>query len=245
VTDGPTSAQKLWGFTLEARVPQPVQNQPPGHWMLHRGPFAGQESVTWIALGATKAAPGASTPPLDVGAVGIPGVVSYYTIADTPPPRTTDPDGEDPSDQMLQRSLSGTTVGIVRVPAAATPTTLTARLRNLLTQACNELQWVGPGAPVAASLSVAYTPATANGARRTLTSSAAAAARAPLPASCQGPDASLAAAHRALVAGATATARDQLTAFVQQLDGLRANGQINGAGYGLLAGNATYLLNHM
>lgn len=138
-------------------------------------------------------------------------------------------------------------MGIVRVPPNATPTSLTIRLRNLLAQSCNELGWVGPQSQAAANMSVAYSRATANGVLRSVirAPSSVNAVTVPVPATCQSPDAKLAAAHKALVAGATGTARAQLTAFTQELASLRARGQINGAGYGLLGGNAVYILNHM
>lgn len=142
-SNAPGSPGALWGFVLETPTPVAVQHRPStGHWLLNLGVFGGRQSAQWLALGAAKARPGQRTPPLSIGAAGIPDIVSYWVISFTPPPQTDDPDGEPEVNPMLQRSIRGSTVGIVPVPTGATAASLTARLQTLLGRACGELGWI-------------------------------------------------------------------------------------------------------
>lgn len=210
VSNAPSSSGRLWGFVLETPAPLATQAQSStGDWMLHRGVFAGRPTAQWIALGAAKPHPGESTPSLSAGAIGVPDVVSYWMIAYAPPRQTDDPDREPPVSPMLQRSIRGTTVGIVPVPAGATPAALTTRLRDLLGHACGDLGWI-----------------TQQGV-------------------CQSLDVKLGHAQEAFAAGQSATARNELTAFLNELDaqhGAEPGKHVSDAAYALLAANARYLI---
>jgi hypothetical protein len=211
-SNAPGSPGPLWGFVLETPAPVARQVQPStGDWLLNLGVFGGRQTAQWIGLGAAKARPGQHMPSLSVGAVGIPDVVSYWVIAFTPPRQSDDPDREPEINPMLQRSIRGTTVGIVPVPTAATPSSLTTRLRRLLGRACDELGWI-----------------TQQGVCRSL-------------------DVKLGRAQEAFAAGQSTTGRNELTAFLTELDsqhGAEPGKHVNDAAYALLAANARYLLVH-
>ncbi len=209
-TNSTSSPQPLWGFVLETPTAVAVQRRPPiGHWLLNLGIFGGRQSAQWLGLGDAKVSPGHHTPPLSLGAVGIPDIVSYWIIAYTPPPQTDDPDGEPEVSPMLQRSIRGTTVGVAPLPPNATAASLTARLRSLLGRSCGELKWISQAGV------------------------------------CHSLDVKLAHAEEAFNSGQVAVAREQLAAFMSELDaqhGPQPGKYVGDSAYALLQSNASYIL---
>jgi hypothetical protein len=175
VSNSASSPQRMWGFVLETPAPVAAQSRPTsGHWFLNLDDFDGRRSAQWMALGDAKTPAGGHTPPLSVGAVGLPDVVTYWVVAYTPPKQTEDPDREPEENPMLQRSISGKTVGIGPVPSAADAGSLVVRLRSLLRGACGELAWISePGVCRSLAVKLAH-------AQRALASGAPAVARADL-----------------------------------------------------------------
>lgn len=212
-TNAPSSPQPLWGFVLETPVAVAAQRTPAsGDWFTNLGVFGGRQSAQWLGLGDAKVAPGHHTPPLSLGAIGIPDIVSYWIIAYTPPPQTDDPDGEPEVSPMLQRSIRGTTVGVAPLPQNATAASLTVRLRALLGRSCGELHWISQAGV------------------------------------CHSLDVKLIHAAEALDAGQTAAAREQLRAFMNELDaqhGPQPGKHVNDAAYALLEPNVSYILSKL
>ncbi len=208
-----SSPQLLWGFVLETPVAVAVQRTPTrGDWFTNLGIFGGRQSAQWLGGEDAKVPPGKHTPPLSLGAIGIPDIVSYWIIAYTPPPQTDDPDGEPEVNPMLQRSIRGTTVGVAPVPYGATAASLTARLRTLLDRSCGALHWISPAGV------------------------------------CHSLDVKLVHAMEALGAGQIATAREQLTAFMNELDaqhGPHPGKHVGDAAHALLLPNASYILSKL
>jgi hypothetical protein len=89
---------------------------------------------------------GQSTPELTIVARVIPDLVRYWAVPDlvSHPPRFRDEDGTD--DPYFIFGDSGTTVGIVPVPAGSTPASLAGRLLGLTRRTCGRLGWISkPG----------------------------------------------------------------------------------------------------
>jgi hypothetical protein len=250
VANAATSPRRLWGFMLQTPAAGVVQNRPPGVWQLRIAKFGGVRAAQWMGISNdAMTPPGQRMPPLIIHAVGIPDVEQFWIIADTPPPITEDPDREPPISPMILRSIPGLTVGIEAVPAGATPSSLTGRLRRLLGRACDELGWLGDATRVASSTRAAYRSRAVNirsaSASLAPTSDATPLVGSASPATCQALDAELVRARRALADGAGDQARTAITDFATSLDSLYAAPeprQVSSAGYALLRGNATYLL---
>lgn len=152
--------EDLWGLLVSmpatvVRMPAPARL----HWGIHPS-YRHQPIVSWMLYEDTLIGPGRTTPALRVMALGIPDIVRYWAVPDfeaNPPAPSYD---EEPParDYYMVFSDSGVTVGVVPVPAGASPASLTARLHLLLGRSCGDLGWISQ-AGVCHSLDVKLTHA--------------------------------------------------------------------------------------
>lgn len=154
VVNGVGSPVPIGTFALATPAPVVSQSRPDGrHWLLVRRDVEGRPGAVWAMPGSRVVAPGASSPSLTVGALGVPGVVSFWAVAVMPPRRTDDPDRETLYDPVASRAFRGLTVGIEPVPSGATPASMLGRTRDLVRRSCGELGWI-TNAGVCRSLTV-------------------------------------------------------------------------------------------
>ena len=139
--------EDFWGLLISTpaavvRMPAPTSL----HWGIHPR-YRKQPIVGWMLYEDTLVAPGRTTPPLRLMALGIPDIVRYWAVPDLEAnPPAPSYDEEPPThDYYFTFSDSGITVGVVPVPPGATTASLTARLRTLLGRTCAELGWITPG----------------------------------------------------------------------------------------------------
>ena len=100
-----------------------------------------QAISVWVLVEDELLHPGQTSPELQLVARGLPDLVKYWAVPDlVAHPPVYDDDAS--RDYYFVYSDTGTTVGIVPVPAGATAASLTARLRSLLGRTCGELGWI-------------------------------------------------------------------------------------------------------
>jgi hypothetical protein len=124
-------------------VSAPVISMPAprlGHWLTEPR-YDDRPIAEWAIYRSARVHPGESTSELVLIARGIPDLVRYWATPNLmahPADITDDPNRDD----VFVFSDTGTTVGIVRVPASATAASLTARLLELLRRSCGTLGWI-------------------------------------------------------------------------------------------------------
>jgi hypothetical protein len=185
------------------RMPKPARFD----WVTHPR-YRKRDIAVWVLVEDDMLHPGQTTPDLTLVGRGIPGVVRYWAVPDLEahPPRYVDED--DSEDSYFVYSDTGTTVGIVPVPASATPASLAARLRALTSRACGRLGWISRAGV------------------------------------CQSLDVKLAHAQSALASGEMTVARNELGAFLDELDaqhGPQPGKAVSDEAYALLSLNAAFL----
>jgi len=100
-----------------------------------------QAISAWVLVEDELLHPGQRSPELQLVARGLPDLVQYWAVPDlVANPPVYDDDSR--HDYYFAYSDTGTTVGIVPVPAGATAASLVARLRALLGRSCSELGWI-------------------------------------------------------------------------------------------------------
>ncbi len=100
-----------------------------------------QGIAAWVLVEDELLHPGQTTPELPLLARGLPDLVKYWAVPDlVANPPVYDDDSR--RDYYFTYSDTGTTVGIVPVPAGATAASLATRLRALLGRSCSELGWI-------------------------------------------------------------------------------------------------------
>ena len=114
--------------------------------------------AAWVLVEDDMLHAGQTSPDLTILARGVPGLVRYWAVPDlvANPARFVDEDGT--GDPYLVFADTGTTVGVVPVPAGATPASLVARLLALTQRACDPLGWISK-AGICQSLEVKLTHA--------------------------------------------------------------------------------------
>jgi len=129
--------------SFQVGAPAPVMDMPAprlGHWLTE--PRYGDHRIAqWTLYHSALLHPGESTSELVLVAQGIPDLVRYWATPNLmahPADITDDPERDD----VFVFSDTGTTVGIVRVPASATPVSLTTRLLALMRRSCGALGWI-------------------------------------------------------------------------------------------------------
>lgn len=142
-----SSADSLWSFTVDAPAPPLAIRAPDAErWEVatldHDAPVAG-----WGILEG-MIGPGQASPALVFEAAGLPDVVQFRAVRYFPVPDGDqgEPDPSDAAaaaapDPLASETVTGSTVGVVPPPAAATPDELAARLRQLTDRAC-ALGWI-------------------------------------------------------------------------------------------------------
>jgi hypothetical protein len=146
VTNRAQSTDSIFGIYVEApagvlRISKPTIG---GTWTTGTQ-FITMSAAIWHSLGF-RIAPGVTTPPLTLAAVGIPGIVRIWatpgvagpdslmdeTTSPTPPPA--------PSQQLDSAALSLQTIGVVPI-TSRDPVALGQRLSDLIGEAC-DLGWI-------------------------------------------------------------------------------------------------------
>lgn len=143
-----SSAEPLFILTVDAPAPVLLvsQPQPATNWDIGTS-YRGASVASWTAL--AHVAPGGSTPPLSLTAVGLPGIVTVWAEGYYPAPVLDDtsstPDSLDVSvpdiNPLDSNSVQSVGVGVDPTPFGATPANLTARLDSLRGQTCT-LNWI-------------------------------------------------------------------------------------------------------
>ena len=134
------SQEKVLAFVVDA--PSPALDvalpAPEADWSAGTR-FRARSVARWAVLGEALR-PGTSGPLLRTSARGLPGLVRYWVRGDAPPPPVRpEVEGEGdvaPTSVLATGSVSGTTLGVVPAPRAATPAVLTRRLQGLLATVC-------------------------------------------------------------------------------------------------------------
>jgi hypothetical protein len=146
--NSPSSTVPLWGIIVDvpARVtrietPAVTPGIADADWFVQTDRH-GASVAEWFVIADSEFAPGMRTPTLFFEATGLTDLVTFRAVYYAPPPVTENPDEEPVRDRMLERSVSGTTVGIVPPPPGATPASLAARARPLLDRSCGDLGWI-------------------------------------------------------------------------------------------------------
>jgi hypothetical protein len=209
VENARAGGEDLSAFLVAA--PAPVVRMPKPDrfdWVTHPR-YRKQSIAVWVLVEDEMLHPGQTTPELTLLAHGLPDLVRYWAVPDLEahPPRYVDEDSNE--DSYFIYSDTGTTVGVVPVPAGATAASLAARLRALSSRACGRLGWISQ------------------------------------PGVCHSLDVKLAHVESALLDGQTTVARNELAAFVNELDAQRGSQPgkaVSDEAHALLALNAAYLL---
>jgi hypothetical protein len=136
-----TGDEDLVGFLVA--TPAPVIRMPAPalrHWFMDPR-YGGHEIAQWVVYHSSLLHPGETAPELTLVARGVPDLVHYWAMPNLLA-HPSDIDDDPKRDATLAFSDTGTTVGLVRVPAGATPASLTTRLRSLVAGACGQLGWI-------------------------------------------------------------------------------------------------------
>ena len=136
-----SGGEDLTGFLVDApalivSMPTPKAR----HWLTDPR-YDERSRAQWTLYHSALVHPGESTPELTLVARGVPGVVRYWATPNLMA-HPADIDDNPDRDDTYAFSDTGTTVGLVPLPADATPFSLTVRLGELLERSCGSLGWI-------------------------------------------------------------------------------------------------------
>jgi hypothetical protein len=133
-----TSQEQVFLFVVDAPTSgvNVVMPSPESDWTV-ASEFGTRSAFVWSVLGE-QLMPGTSGPLLKASANGLPALVSYWISGYVPPAplSTTDQGVVPPVDVLATHSRTGTTIGVVPMPAGTTPQSLTLRLKSYLDVLC-------------------------------------------------------------------------------------------------------------
>ena len=144
LSNGSQSQDSLFMFIVDApaRVKTIARPQPDSDWMVDSVVHSIEPAAFWLT--ASLLAPSAATPTLTFASVGLPGVVTNWSIGHWPPKTCCDDDppgtGED---VFLTRAIQSSTAGVQPWPTDRSAQALIARLRTLSQNVCaSPLNWI-------------------------------------------------------------------------------------------------------
>ena len=144
ISNGSQSQDSLFMFIVDApaRVKTILRPQPDSDWMVDSLVHSNEPAAFWLDL--SLVAPSAVTPTLTFESVGLPGVVTNWSIGHWPPKNCCDDDpagsGED---VFVTRAIQSSTAGVQPWPTDRSTQALIARLRTLSQNVCaSPLNWI-------------------------------------------------------------------------------------------------------
>jgi hypothetical protein len=139
-----TSGEELWVLLVDTPSPALRVERPQAPRWFTADRYRNRPTARWALHANVLTAPGQSTPPLRLAAVGLPDTVRYWAVPDLdahPPVDEEDPPGVE-LDPLKSYSDSGFTVGVTALAPGAAPTDLLARIRRLVDFSCGASRWI-------------------------------------------------------------------------------------------------------
>ena len=140
----PASGEDFWGLFVDTPIPAISVDTPSTKSWETATTYRDRPTADWTLLSEDLIHPGQSSPALTYRAIGVTGLVRYWAIPDLwhhMPVADDDSKGDDDAGFKVFGD-SGMTIGVVPIPATATPSALATRLTRLFNYSCGTNQLI-------------------------------------------------------------------------------------------------------